>query len=421
MKEFLSFFIWGNGKDTSKKSVVWNMVFSVLSAMQSVLLVMTASRLAGPEEAGMVSIAFAAGYLIWTVAAFGVRNFQATDVKSRFAFQDYLSVRIATCVGALFMAGIYILYQGYTDIKMYCVLGISLFKVTEAFEDLYFGELQRTGRLDAAGRLGSARLLVNYITFFCILLSGGGFTEAVFIMAGQSVIAVLLEYFLLGSTLHTRHIEFRLEKGRQIFGACFPLFLMGFLNIYVINSPRYAIDRYMSENVQAYFAALYAPVFGINLLGSIIYQPQMAGLARLWNKGGGNTKEFLTAVRKQVAVILAITVLAVAAGVGVGLRILGVMYGLPLENFVCEFAMLLAGGGMAAVYNFLSVCLTVMRKQMLVMRISVLAALEALAVSEKLVMHAGLIGAAVLYLLLMLGEVTAAAVVIEKNMKRRIS
>lgn len=425
MDRMLSFLVWGNGKDIEKKSVIWNMVCSILTALQSAVIILIVTRCVGTREAGMMSIAFSVGYLMYTGAGYGVRNFQITDAKERYCFEEYLAARIITCGAALAAAGIYCSFQDYAAEKAFCVIGICFLKLAEAFEDLYHGEIQRLGRLDAAGRLGSARLLMNYAVFFGMLFFGNGFLAAITALAVQSILFVLLEHLLLRSIRHKRHPSrelasgrlilkdcFPLAGGRLILKDCFPLFLMAFFSIYICNAPKYAIDACLTEEAQAYFAVLYMPVFSINLLSGIIYRPQLVAVTKLWDMG--ERHRFAAVVKRQSLQILGITALVCAAGLTVGIKLLELLYGLPLGQHKAAFAVLLAGGGMAALFNFFCACLTVMRKHSMLTAVSFATALTAALISQKLVMHGALLGAAVLYLLLMAGELLAVTAAILK-------
>lgn len=416
MKKICAFLVWGNGQNLEKKRVIWNMVFNLLSTMQSTVMVLAATRMAGTDEAGMVSIAFAAGYLMYMAAAFGVRNFQATDTNRMYSFKAYRNARFLTYAAAL-TAGVIYICMKYTGEKQVCVLCIGLLKTAEAVEDLYHGELQRKGRLDAACRLGAARLLLNYVVFFGALACSD-FMTAVFIVTVQSVLIVLLECCMLDGTIGEGNMQIYARK--DIWGIlkeCFPLFMMAFLNVYICNVPKYAIDTYLTDQVQAYFAVLYMPIFSINLFSSMIYGPQVVKLSVLWNM---DRKKFEAEVKRQSLYICGVTIFVIAGGLTAGIYILEFLYGLALENYRFEFALLLAGGGAAAFYNFFSICLIIIRRQKQLIWITGAAVLEAIAVSGNMVLYGGIAGASGLYLLLMISELFLTVFVLKRHVGRII-
>ena len=139
------------------------MVYGILSALQSAVMVMAVTRVEEDlEKAGIISLAYAAAYLMQTAAAYGVRNFHASDVTGMYSFWEYKAVRNVTCALSFISAVGYCLCIGYDRQKMLFVACICILKLSEVYEDLLHGELQRLGRLDAACRFGTFRMLAGY-------------------------------------------------------------------------------------------------------------------------------------------------------------------------------------------------------------------------------------------------------------------
>ena len=54
-------------KDIERKSVFWNMLFSMLQALQSAVMMMALTHVVSENEAGVLSIAYATAYLMYTI------------------------------------------------------------------------------------------------------------------------------------------------------------------------------------------------------------------------------------------------------------------------------------------------------------------------------------------------------------------
>ena len=186
---------------------------------------------------------------------------------------------------------------------------------------------------------------------------------------------------------------------------------MLFLSIYISNAPKYAIDKYLSEQEQAYYAIISMPIFTINLLSGIVYRPKLLHMAELWNMD--DMAGFKKIIWKQVQTIIMISIVINIAGCMIGLKLLEMMYGVSLTELTKEFFILLLGGGMVAMYGFFSACLTIMRKQIFMLAIAVFVMTLAGMISNPMVQHAGLMGAATLYLILMLGELLIVLIILE--------
>ena len=73
-----------------KEAYIWNTAGSMLSAFQSVIMLMVLTRVCDLETAGIFTIAYASANLFLNVGNYGMRNYQASDVKPKYAFSIYV-------------------------------------------------------------------------------------------------------------------------------------------------------------------------------------------------------------------------------------------------------------------------------------------------------------------------------------------
>lgn len=111
---------------------IWNMVGSMLTAFQSVILLMILTRTVGLINAGIFTIAYANANLFLNIGKYGMRNFQVSDVKRQFSFKDYLYSRYITTLAMLIVSIIYIFYvaiaNNYTMDKTMIIFGCAFLK-----------------------------------------------------------------------------------------------------------------------------------------------------------------------------------------------------------------------------------------------------------------------------------------------------
>lgn len=402
MKRIIVHLIFGDGKHIERKSSWWNMTFSVANALQSAVMMLMVMWVCGVEDSGMFSIAYAASQLMYTVGGYSTRTFQATDIRYIYSYKDYSSARVMTCIGMMATGAAYCGIRQYDMMRTEIVLAACVYKLIEAAEDLDHGELQREGRLDIAGRIGTCRIALSDLVFFAVLVVTRNMKTA---LMGASAAAILVE----AGTHRSYKVLFRTEKqGFQakkvgcLLWDCFPLFAAGCLGMYITNASKYAIDIYLGDEAQAYFAVIFMPVFTINLLSGICFRPKMKRMADLWNDG--EFGQFRGLVFQQALRIAALSFAITAFGVLFGLRLLSLIYKLPLGSLTVEFAILLAGGGLVALYNYLYQCITIMRRQRALLVQSAVIAVIALVLSDALVSRFGLTAACCSYFLLMLLE-----------------
>lgn len=388
---------------TEKQNFIWNSIAGLINAAEAVILLMVITRTNGLMDAGIITIAFSIGNLMMTIGKYGVRNYQVTDVEHTYSFRQYYSHRICT---VFLMLAVTVLYLGYCfltkDYSFYKIAVVFLIcgiYMVESVEDVFWGLYQQHGQLGLGGRIFSFRWIIHLslITLLLIL------TQNTLLALGGG---------LLGGGCYTwwmnrKHVSQYAQDTRPLTGEgigtlmqqCFPLFVVAFLSNYVNNAPKYAIDTYMSEEVQACYGFIAMPVFVIGLLNSFIYQPFLVKFTLDWR--ARRVALFQKRIFRQMLVILGITAICLTGGYLLGIPVLSMIYHTDLTSYKAELLILLAGGGLLAVVGFLCVVMTVMRTQKKMMVGYGLTAVFAKLLSGYFIKAGGVLGAALLYIALM--------------------
>ena len=176
------------------------------------------------------------------------------------------------------------------------------------------------------------------------------------------------------------------EKGKiwQLLKSCFPLAVSTFSVVYIANSPKYTVDAVFTSEEQACFNIVFMPVFVITLLGNYIYNPIVKSLAVFWKEGA--IKKIKKIMYRQVLVLMFFTGIVALCGEWFGVRLLGVIYKVELQQYELEFVLLMIAGGALAIFNFLIVISTVIRRQKILIYISVAFSIILL-VGNKMALH----------------------------------
>lgn len=399
--------------DISRDSYVWNMASSTLFAVQSAIALMAITRTNGLDDAGVFSIAYAVASLIYYVAEYGVRKYQVSDVQELFSFTDYHAHRITVCaiafVATVGYVAIVLYRQGYTIQKAYVVFALCIIKIVEAYSEVYFGRYQQVGRLDVAAKTNLFRIIVALIGFIATLVMTHNIVVSVTAWLITSIVAMLMSSILVFKDFGQLKLEFDWQSITKIMIDCFPIFLGYFLLLYIGNAPKYAIDLCMSDQAQAIYNFIFMPVFAVGMFANFVFNPILVNLAQRWDER--NINVFLKIVLKQIWIIAAITLMAIAVALTVGTPILGILFSANLMNYKIDLAILMIGGGMLASVNFFAVVVTVMRHQKYLTIGYILMAAIAFAMSNKVVQTNGIRGASVLYTVLMTAQMLIFAVI----------
>ncbi|MGF0031901.1 lipopolysaccharide biosynthesis protein [Bariatricus sp. SGI.154] len=382
-------------KDIEKQSVFWNMMSSGLNSIVSMLLLWVVTLVNGVSDAGVFSLGFSTSQMMLTIGNYGMRNYQATDIKNKYSMRIYLASRIVTNFIMMLSVFAFVKIEGYFVEKAVITILLCLLKVTDAFDDVYGGHYQKQGRLDISGKVMSLRI-VAYVIAFCasLLLSH----NLIIGCLGAIVISSLVLWGVVTSTKDVIVLEKPRFDWKKIFSLlveCFPLCVSAFLLIYMGNAPKYAIDTYLSLNDQAYYTYLFMPCFVTNLFVGFALQPLLVKLSKSWLH-----KEYRNFLKLCGLIFLGAVVMAtfiVVLGGAIGCQVLSIVFGVQLIQYRNVLIVLLIGGAFFAFAVIEQVVLTVMRRQIYLLIGFVIASITAFFISKPLVEIFELLGAGYAY------------------------
>lgn len=352
-------------KNILRKSAVWNLVSSIEYSLQSAVLMLIVTRVGGLYDAGVFTIAYTVTQMMATIGSYGMRSFQVSDIKKEYSFGSYLSSRLISILAMIVICMSYSFYQGYDGSKLFIMAMLCCYRIVDDLEDVFHGEMQKSMRLDVASKIMAVRIFIATAAFAISYIVTKSLTvSSVVLTLTAAVVSLYLNLLVTG---FFKDITFKLEKTGviRLLWVCLPICIGGFLYNYLVNAPKYAIDRNLSEETQTIFSILFMPVFVINMLSSFIFKPMIVNMGILWNEG--KKKSFIITVAKQMLLITALTIICMLGGWLIGIEVLGFMYGVGLEEYRLLFTLLIAFGGMAALVSFLVVILTIIRRQNYIM------------------------------------------------------
>lgn len=390
-----------------RAAYIWNTAAGMLNAFQSVIMLTVLTHVCDVVTAGVFTIAYANANLFLNLGKYGVRNFQVSDVHSKYNFASYHAARIVSVLAMLICGAVWTAWSaftvGYTVDKTLVVLMMLFFKAIDAYEDVFHGNYQQHGRLDVGAKVLTFRMLTM------IVLYAGLIVVTHNLLLALTVTTIFTALFFVGETIWAKRtfglpvgsIHFTCSK-KDVFALlkeCFPVFLAAFLLFYIGNAPKYAIDAVMNDAAQAYYGYIAMPVFVVGLLAQFIYNPIIASLSEDWAEG--RSQKFAKRFALQVLVIIGITVGCVVAGWLLGVPVLDILYNAELAPYRIDLVVLLVGGGFLATATLFTTGLTIIRWQNKLIPGYVVVSLAALLLCRPAVQAGGIDGAAWIYLALM--------------------
>lgn len=383
-----------------KSEFIWNVIASICASLLSVILLFVTTRVNGANSAGMFAIAFATATVLNSIADFGMRVYQVTDTKRQHRFGVYLTSRLVVDIAMIFCGFGFVLISGYNIEKAIICLALVGFRFIDAVSETYQGEFQLNGRLDIAGKSVFYRMIISMLVFIIVDLASKNMVFATLAMMLTNFIGLFV-YDLRLIKEYSKE-GFSLEKSEigKVIVDCFPLFFSTFLNNYIVNAPKYAIDRLLTYDMQTYFNIIYLPTFTINLMSIFVLKPMLRGLGEMWN--GKKYEKFIGIVVKMILAIIFMTVVVEIVCWAIGIPVLSFIYGVELMQYKKDLLILVISGGFSAVGVALFYTLTTMRAQKRVGFAYIAAALGGLLLPNLLVKKYNITGAVISSVIIML-------------------
>lgn len=397
--KFIKKILLGNEKNIEKSSFVWNIISGMINAIQSAIIMSVIAHFIGRIDAGIFSFAYALANLLLNIGHFNVRNYQVTDQTKKYSFSDYFHLRMITfsimILTSVLYIGIQVVFGNYDIRKSLIVFLIIILKGVDCVEDVFYGQYQQFGRLDVGGKCMSIRLTLTTFLLCTLVIFKFDFLLSLIITNIFNILFMLIIIFLSSRFFDIQNDKIQLQKVQKLFKECFGLFIVAFLSFYILNASKYSLDIYGNDESQAYYGYLTMPVFCIALINNFLYQPILKNMASEWENKQYSI--FSRRIYKQVIQLIILMVIIILLGNVIGLKILSIMYNCDLSRYRLEFNLLLIAGSFYAYVGFISVVLTILRKQKKLAYIYIGIGIVTVIISNIFVIHWGILGASLQY------------------------
>lgn len=385
--------------NVNRSTYIWNGINAMLSACICPVVLMVITRTNGIYDAGVFSIAFAVASLMIFIGQFGIRRFQASDVNEKYSFEEYHGMRMITCAAMLVISLLYCIYgslfNDYDMTKFMVIFLVCILKIIQAYVDVIHGRMQQLGRLDVAAKSSAVRFFAEIVSYSAALIITENLLISTVACVIVSFIVMMLTTINASVNYGNLHIKIDFTKIRSLFIEGMPLFASLFLNMYISNAPKYAIDAYLTEDIQAIYNIIFMPAFMVGLVANFIFNPILTSYAKVW--ASKQISKFKKMVARQCIFIAGLTVAGLIVAATIGIPLLSLIFGVVLSAYKLELCVVMIGGGAMAYGVFFSTVITIARAQSSLLVIYGIVALAAKVLSGVLVTGYGIMGAATLY------------------------
>lgn len=319
-------------KKTFLKNFIWNSLGTGINSFNSLFFLIIVTRVNGIETAGIFSIAYATATILYTLAMYSGRLCQVTDIENKISDKDYIANRALTCIMMLIGATGFLLIKQYTPFKTTIFALLAIFKGLEAFSDILYGVMQKNEFLYKAGQSLSLKGFGGIAIFLIVDLITNDLRWACFaVIIINLVVLIIYDYILIARKLINKDSKVNVKNVISILKSEFFVFVNSFAGIYILNAPKYAIDSYLTEDIQAIYGYIMMPATVMTLFTQFIVMPFLGKLKDLYEEC--KLKEIENITLKIKLVVVAFGGFAVLAAFLLGPEFLGLVYGLDLKAY----------------------------------------------------------------------------------------
>ncbi len=265
-----------------RRNLLFNTAGSLLFYVCQASMNLLVTAFAGITANGMLATAMTIANVSLSIAAFGMRTFQVSDLTCKYTDRTYLNSRYITlaiaftgCMGFAFI-------NAYSAQQRWVILLYTGYRLIESWSDVWHGYLQKAERMDLVGISFGVRGLVTagVVALGLLLTKNLVFTLAVLFALNA------LYVLLVDIPLARKRAYFSKSGGAGVWALlleCAPLAIYASLNTSIPSVPRYFCERISGEVELSYFANVFLPVMVLQVAVIYLFVPFITTFARFWN------------------------------------------------------------------------------------------------------------------------------------------
>lgn len=329
-----------------KNDIMYNTLGTLIYFFCQWLTTVLVVKISGYDDAGVLSLVISMTNIFFCIAAYGIRNYQVSDIKYKYTDSDYFITRLLMILISfvLFIISLYLL--DYDDYVVLCSLVYIFFKFGEALTDVIFGSFQRYSDYKSIFISYTLKGTLTLILFILVLsISNSLFITLLSNVIVYYIIIIFYDFVILKKSRF--RISFASYNGISLLKICFPLMLYSGIVPYLNFITRYVIELNYGTLKLGFYSSVTMVLVVMSTLMSSVFVSIIPKISyNFYNK---KIKEIYILI-KQVFIILGIFfILALLASYFLGdlvfsiifnSNILSYMY-LLIPTVICSFVLTL--------------------------------------------------------------------------------
>ena len=292
-----------------KKNMLWNAAGNLTYLMCQWVVTVLVTNIGAFRDAGLLSVAMSVSATFQTVAMFGIRNYQVSDVENKYSDTCYAFFRVITCAVALVACLAFSLICGYGGEQLLAITLFMLFRLAENFSDVLHGIAQKRGRLDLAGKAFAIKGIGLVAVFLAAYRLSGRLCMGLFAMAAFSIGSTLLYDLIALRRLSDFGLVSRERDWISLARETAPLCLYLFFSAAISTVPKLILERQCGEDILGAYSSIFAPALLIAAAAGYLYTPFIPSFANAYHEK--RSCDFLRLFAKLGAAIAGLAVLSI--------------------------------------------------------------------------------------------------------------
>lgn len=204
-----------------KNDIMYNTLGTLIYFFCQWLTTVLVVKISGYDDAGVLSLVISMTNIFFCIAAYGIRNYQVSDIKYKYTDSDYFITRLLMILISfvLFIISLYLL--DYDDYVVLCSLVYIFFKFGEALTDVIFGSFQRYSNYKSIFISYTLKGTLTLILFILVLsISNSLFITLLSNVIIYYIIIIFYDFVILKKSRF--RISFASYNGISLLKICFP-------------------------------------------------------------------------------------------------------------------------------------------------------------------------------------------------------
>ena len=351
-----------NDGNLIKKNMLYNSIGNAIYLGFQWIITILVARISGYEDAGILTLAMSISNVIYAISAFGMRNYQSSDIENRFDNNTYVVSRIITCLLGTLVIIVFLLFTSYSINTKLIIFTYIIFKISEALVDVFHGAEQKVWRMDIIGISFALRGILTFIAFIVTLFLSKNLLYAVIAMA---LIAYLVIIFfdiskyknIFEINNNNKKIEYKSLK--NLFIICIPLTIFTFLSNGIQTYPKYLLENVTGSEILGIYSSVATPVLIIQVAASFVFNPLITLFGELYV--AKKKKEIFKLILMIVIFIIVLGIVAFIFSCIFGEYVLCLLYGDSIKEYSYLLQFSIVTMILTTLVTFINILLTVVR------------------------------------------------------------